>query len=87
MLTLLDPQMEGLDVVVAFHEVIDNSIRANATHVTFQALRETQDGGPITGLLCRDDGVSCTFGQVAKLCASAPTCLMMPEQRFSNLAC
>lgn len=45
-MTLLDPQMEGLDVVVAFHEVIDNSIRANATHVTFQALRETQDGGP-----------------------------------------
>jgi hypothetical protein len=50
--------MEGLSEVMAFDEVIDNSIRANATCITAKLL--DSGGGLVTGLVCSDDGVSCT---------------------------
>jgi hypothetical protein len=56
--------MEGLNVVVAFDEVIDNSIRAGAKRVAFKL--QTDGGGLVTGLECQDDGVSCTL--VCRLC-------------------
>lgn len=46
--------MEGLNVVVAFDEVIDNSIRANARHITYASIDR---GGRVTGLVAKDDGV------------------------------
>lgn len=49
-------QMEGFNVVVAFDEVIDNSIRANATCIKMQLLQDA--AGRVTGLVCNDDGVS-----------------------------
>lgn len=51
-------QMEGFTEIVAFDEVIDNSIRANATCITAKLLDNT--GGLVTGLVCSDDGVSRT---------------------------
>jgi hypothetical protein len=47
--------MEGFSVVVAFDEVIDNSIRANARCIQAELV---SDGGPVLGLVCSDDGVS-----------------------------
>lgn len=49
-------QMEGFSVVVAFDEVIDNSIRANATCIKAELV--VSDGGLVLGLVCSDDGVS-----------------------------
>jgi hypothetical protein len=74
--------MEGLEVEVAFQEVIDNAVRAGATHMLFELLGElgeAQGGGTVTGLRCRDNGVSCTFEVLCRLkasssSASVPTC-------------
>jgi hypothetical protein len=48
-------QGEGLGIMVALSEIVDNSIRANASHVT--AVRKPQQDGGIA-LLFKDDGVS-----------------------------
>lgn len=42
-------------MVVAFDEVIDNSIRANARHITYAS--KIDRGGRVTGLVAKDDGV------------------------------
>jgi hypothetical protein len=59
-------QMEGLNVVVAFDEVIDNSIRANATCITLQLQQD--NSGTVTRLECNDDGVSQDGDGVASVC-------------------
>jgi hypothetical protein len=48
--------MEGFSVVVAFDEVIDNSIRANATCIKAELV--VKDVGLVLGLVSSDDGVS-----------------------------
>jgi hypothetical protein len=91
-------QMEGLEVAVAFQEVIDNAVRAGATRMMFELLGElgeTQGGGPVTGLRCRDNGVSSTFEVYCRLKAScfSATCracgsyACTPVWPFNELGC
>lgn len=70
--------MEGFSEVVAFDEVIDNSIRANATCITAKLL--DSGGGLVTGLVCSDDGVSLTHTSVLQCRAGSSCCTQLPEE-------
>lgn len=81
-------QMEGFSEVVAFDEVIDNSIRANATCITAKLL--DSGGGLVTGLVCSDDGVSshaleCFSAVLAA--AAVHSCLLKPWDSCRMLCC
>lgn len=56
-------------MVVALDEVIDNSIRANATLISLKLLDD--GGGQITGLVFSDDGVGCMCLLLRSACYSA----------------
>lgn len=58
-------QMEGFNDVVAFDEIIDNSIRAQAATITFGVV--AAGSGAVDGLACLDDGVSVGIKSVMPL--------------------